>query len=175
MPYTIPYFSHDIVGRIVPGTIALFMMLLVDVSTPQPWVAWMALEAESFVIKPLIYGGLAFFIGFVLDATCSPFLNRVYCVAWAFVLRDYSWRRSAPTSQTFKERTSVQSARDSFEVMLQRTSQHEPQVLAHALRFHAESRMLASVFVILSALLLGSVVAFFSDSLNFKPIENRSI
>ncbi|HEX9365017.1 MAG TPA: hypothetical protein VF921_00235 [Vicinamibacterales bacterium] len=82
---SIPFFYYDLTARIAPGMLAIALLRLTTFGFPPPWRAWPALHYAlgQPVLLPLIYGGVAYLIGMVLDVMLGQMLRQHVLRAWS--------------------------------------------------------------------------------------------
>ncbi len=150
MVSAIPFFYADLIARIVPGAIALALLALTTFEVPQQWILPTTLPAHVVLI-PVLYAGVAYVIGTVLEVALSRPLECLYELAFTAAARTHAWSDGARDNRT--ARTARELSRATFGQFIVGTPDSENQAIAHVVRFHSEAKMCAATaFLVVAAI-----------------------
>ena len=153
MSSVIPFFYADLIARIIPGTVCLALLRLTTLKPPSEWSNFISGTSPAHtVILPLVYAGLAYLIGTVLETILNRWLENAYICAFKSVSREYPW--TGPKAPAIGGRSAKNLSRATIGYLLVLASEKEVQAVSQINRFHSEAKMCHTIFWILIAFLL---------------------
>lgn len=181
MRNTMPYFYADLIARMVPGTVLIALIRITTLPMPEPWIVFFSsLGSAQAVVVPILFAGLAYVLGTVLEALLSSFHEQVYILAFYCALRNKYSCLYQESNEDEKKNINIRSAKDlsraSFGHLISAPSDNEKQAIPHIVRFHSEAKMcFSSVIVLFSFLVLAIANKCTNHQLISRDIENASL
>jgi hypothetical protein len=173
MGRAIPFFYADLIARMVPGAVALALVQLANLQLPTAWTPPSFGGADP-VLLPIIYGGMAYVVGTLLEVTLSAPLEFIYHRAFTCAASTHAWsdavtltkstdwrsrfRRFLRTLFCLKIATQASHlSRASFGHLIVAVTDREQQAVPHLIRFHSEAKMCAGILtlVLVTAVFVG--------------------
>jgi hypothetical protein len=166
-----PNGSRNFSGRILTITTLATPKSLVD--------AVKLLGSAQAVIIPILFAGLVYLLGTILEALLSSILERVYIHAFGRALR----KRYSPLYHYQKQNEvktdNIRSAKDLSRAthghLISSPSEYEKQAIPHIVRFHSEAKMCFSSGIVLFGLLVLAIADNYADRQLIINIEGASL
>lgn len=177
---TIPFFYADLIARMIPGAVFLALLQLTTLKPPSGWVELRKIEGAAVFI-PLLYLGLTYLLGTILEAGLSHFLERFYIWEFTRACRNHAWLQCVTRDQTqgaTKDETQCDLAylsRATFGYFIVASEESENQVVSHLVRFHSEAKMCFSILFLLFAFLLLNIICMFFDCVILRAIDEKEV
>ena len=178
MENTIPYFYADLTARMVPGAVLISLIRITTLPIPKPWIDFIcSLGSAQAVIIPILFAGLAYVLGTVLEALLNSILEKMYILAFGCALRNkYSRLYQEPNEVKIENiRSAKDFSRASFGHLISSPSDHEKQAIPHIVRFHSEAKMCFSSVIVLCAFLVLAIVDKYTNHQLIRDIENAPL
>jgi len=178
MKNTIPYFYADLIAIMVPGTVLIAFIRITTLPMPEPWTDLISsMGSAQTVIIPILFAGLAYVFGTLLEALLSSFLEKIYVLAFDRALsKKYSRLYKEPKDIKIENiRPPEDLSRASFGHLISSPSDREKQAIPHIVRFHSEAKMCFSSVIIFCAFILLAVADKYTTYHLIRYIENASL
>jgi len=179
MGKTIPYFYADLIARMVSGAVLISLIGITALHMPKPWVDFICNldSAAQAVMIPILFAGLAYVLGTVLEALLNSILDKIYIHAFGSASKKYSPLYQKPNDVQMENiRSAKDLSRASFGHLIVSPSDHEKQAIPHIVRFHSEAKMGFSSAIILCAFLVLTIADKYTTyQLIRRDIENASL
>jgi len=178
MGKTIPYFYADLIARIVPGTVLIALVSITTLPIPKPWVDFVNSSVSGkAVIVPILFAGLAYVFGTILEALLSSALEWFYCFTFDRALREKYTPLYPENNDT--EQKDIRPAKDlsraSYGHLICASTDNEKLAIPHIVRFHSEAKMCFSSATILFIFILLALAHKCSCLHLIKHIDNALI
>lgn len=171
----IPFFYADLIARMIPGAISLALLRLIALKPPQPWADF-STGSGNAVLLPLLYAGMAYVIGTVLEVLLSRPLESIYVCAFTSAAKTHAWTYELPQGKTTSDtRTAEFLSRASFGQLIVATADKESQVVAHLVRFHSEAKMCFTVSWLFVGFLALTFIQKCVDAAIIKPLDHNIV
>ena len=158
----------------IPGAVSLALLRLTTLKLPQPWAEFSTGSGDA-VLLPLLYAGLAYMIGTVLEVLLNPPLERIYVRAFASASKTHAWIHDASQHANREVKSAEYLSRASFGQLIVATSEKENQIISHIVRFHSEAKMCFAVSALLSGFLALVAIQTGSCIAVIKPVEHNIV
>jgi hypothetical protein len=161
----------------VPGTVLIALIRITTFPMPKPWTDFISsLGSAQAVIVPILFAGLVYVLGTVLEALLSSILEHFYILAFGRAPKKYSPLYSISNDV---KKDNIRSAKDlsrsSFGHLITSPSDYEKQAIPHIVRFHSEAKMCFSTVMVLFAFLALTIADKYTNHQLIINIENASL
>lgn len=148
----IPYFYYDLIARIAPGALALFLSLLRLPEFRNNLFKYISeIPGQSFLV-PIFYGGITYIIGLCLDVTFNQVITKFYKRGFVAAVCKCDFLTTVvkfPHADSNADRLSGQC----YDWYMIKTAEH-PNQQQHTIRFHGEAKFFFHSIMVLLIFLI---------------------
>lgn len=143
---SIPFFYADLIARMFPGGVFLALSLISTLEIPSSWSDFCnaGKMAGSVVMCPLIFAGLAYIVGTLLEVLLSSRLEKKYIKAFKKTLKTHAWITES-AKRIVEPRPTKNLSRATFGLLIVPGTDKEREAASHLIRFHSEAKMTYSL------------------------------